>query len=352
MSDHLDTKRDADSPSGDDPVGEPVVGDEEVGHADSGALARDAELANAAEAEQVSGATSLWADGWRVLKRRPLFWLSLFIIVVMLLMAVFPRLFLFFYNPFPDSSFMTQDSCALSFSPQNPNAPNFGRPTSTNWFGFTFQGCDMYVQVVTGARISILVGISVTVFAMLIAMVFGTLAGYYGGAADAVIARITDVWFAVPALLAGIVLLSVWEQGAVQVAIVLIVFGWPSMLRLMRSQVISGKEQDYVTASKSLGAGDLRLMMKHIIPNGITPVVVYATIYVGVIINAEAALSFLGVGVARPAVSWGLMISEAQRLVLQVPHLLLFPGAALALTVFSFLVMGDVLRDAFDPKGR
>lgn len=340
MSDNLDTRKDD------------QLDTEDGGGADAGALQRDTELANASEAEQVSGATSLWADGWRVLRRRPLFWISAGIIVVMLLMAAFPQLFLWFYDPFPDLSFAGQDYCALSFSPRNPSAPNIGRPTGTNWFGFDIQGCDMYVQVIQGARISIFVGMSVTLFAMLIAMVFGTLAGFYGGIVDGLIARVTDVWFAIPTLLAGIVLLSVWSRGAVQVATVLTVFGWPSMLRLMRSQVISGKEQDFVTASKSLGAGDLRLMVRHIVPNGITPVIVYATIYVGVIINAEAALSFLGVGVARPAVSWGLMISEAQNFVRDVPHLLLFPGAALALTVFGFLVMGDVLRDAFDPRGR
>ncbi len=342
MSDDLDTRDDSDA----------ELDSSGGGAADGGGLKRDAELANAAQAEQVSGPTSLWSDGWRVLRRRPLFWLALFIIVAMLLMAAFPQLYLWFYNPFPDQSFGGKDFCALSYSPQNPSAPNQGRPTSTNWFGFTLQGCDMYVQVITGARISIFVGMTVTIFAMIIAMVFGTLAGFYGGTVDGFIARITDIWFAIPALLAGIVLLSVWERGAVQVAVVLTIFGWPSMLRLMRSQVISGKEQDYVTASKSLGAGNYRLMVRHIIPNGITPVIVYATIYVGVIINAEAALSFLGVGVSRPAVSWGLMISEAQTFVRQVPSLLLFPGAALAITVFGFLVMGDVLRDAFDPKGR
>lgn len=313
-------------------------------------LRQSDELADAASAEQVGDATSMWSDAWRVLKHNPMFWIALVIIVAMVIMAVFPQAYLWFYdgdpNPRPTAG-------NLAYSVNNPNAPNAGRPSATNWFGFNVQGSDMYTHTILGARISLFIGVIVTAFALVIATIFGTLAGYYGGIWDTIIARITDVWFAIPTLLGGIVLLSVMQKrGMWQVALVLTIFGWPSMLRLMRSQVISGKEADYVTASRSVGASDFRLMVRHILPNGMTPVIVYATIFIGTIITAEAALSFLGVGVQIPAISWGLMISVAQDRILQAPHLLLFPGAALAITVFGFLVMGDVLRDAFDPKGR
>ncbi len=307
------------------------------------------QLVDATAAEQVSGSESLWTDGWRVLRRNWLFWLSLGIIVVMILMAAFPSVFLSIYNGDPNPA---PDACLLSNSIQSSSAPNLGRPTSTNWFGFNLQGCDVFTHTIMGARISIFVGTSVTLGAFIIALVMGTLAGFYGGAIDAIVARITDIWFAIPLILAGLVVLTVVPQRSMFIlAAVLIVFSWPNMLRLMRSQVLSVKEEDYVTASRSLGANDFRLMTKHILPNGLAPVIVYATIFIGVIIQAEAALSFLGVGVQAPAISWGLMISDAQARVLQAPHLLFFPGLFLAITVFGFLVMGDMLRDAFDPKG-
>lgn len=307
-------------------------------------------LEHAAESEQVGKAESLWTDGWRELRGNWLFWLSLAIIVTVLVMAIFPQAFLFFYDGDPNP---TPDACQLTYSVQNVNAPNMGRPTSTNWFGFDVQGCDMYTHAILGARISIFVGVTVTIGALLIAVVFGTLAGYYAGWTDGIVARVTDIWFAIPTLLAGLVVMTMLGSRSMWIlAGVLIVFGWPSMLRLMRSQVLSVKEDDYVTASRSLGASDLRLMVRHILPNGLTPVIVYATIFIGVIIQAEAALTFLGVGIQRPAISWGLMISDAQSQVLNAPHMLFFPGLFLAITVFGFLVMGDVLRDAFDPKGR
>lgn len=329
---------------------------------------RDIEFADATVAEEESAlverdepsggpAASLWADAWRNLRRNPIFIMSAAIILVMLVMAIFPRAFLWFYDGQPDND------CSLAYSVQNANAPAGGRPSATNWFGFDVQGCDYYVKTILGARISIFIGLLVTGGALALALVFGSIAGYYGRWQDALIARITDVWFAIPTILGAIVVLSAFRdirilgidfrgRGLMQVGFVLIILGWPSMLRLMRSSVISAKEMDYVQASRALGANDLRLITKHILPNAIAPVIVYATIYVGVIISAEAALSFLGVGVQLPAISWGLMINSAQTRILQAPHLLFFPGAFLAITVLSFILMGDALRDALDPKLR
>lgn len=290
---------------------------------------------------------SLWGDAWRDLRRNPIFIISSALILIMVLMAIFPRLFLWFYDGQPERD------CQLAYSVQNANAPAGGRPTGTNWFGFDVQGCDYYVKTILGARISIFTGVLVTLGATVIALILGSISGYYGKWIDSLIARITDVWFAIPTILGAIVLLSVMGQrGMVQVALILTILGWPSMLRLMRSSVISVKEMDYVSASRALGANDLRLITKHILPNAIAPVIVYATIYVGVIISAEAALSFLGVGVQLPAISWGLMINSAQSRILQAPHLLFFPGLFLAITVLSFILMGDALRDALDPKLR
>jgi oligopeptide transport system permease protein len=193
----------------------------------------------------------------------------------------------------------------------------------------------------------------VTFFATIIAVTGGSIAGYKGGWIDSFLARLTDIWFAIPLILAGIVFLNaLGSKGFWTVCGVLIVFGWPTMLRLMRSSVFTVRELDYVDAARAMGASDWRIITRHILPNGITPVIVYATITVGVIISAEATLSFLNVGLQLPAISWGLMISVAQNRILEAPHLLFFPGLFLSLTVFAFILMGDALRDALDPKLR
>lgn len=284
---------------------------------------------------EVMEATSLWSDAWHELRRNPVFLISLGIIIVMGIMAIAPGLF-------------------TNADPRDCNLSNsLVRPSSEHWFGFDLQGCDYYARSIYGARISISIGLTVTTFAALLAVIMGSLAGYYGGAIDAIIARMTDIWFAIPTILGAIVILSLLgERGFLTVSFVLVILGWPTMLRLYRSSVLSVKEQDYIEAARALGANDFRILYKHILPNAIAPVLIYAAITVGVIISAEAALSFLGVGLQLPAITWGLMISSAQTRILSAPHLLLFPGAFLSVTVFGFILMGDSLRDAFDPKSR
>jgi oligopeptide transport system permease protein len=283
---------------------------------------------------------SLWADAWRELRSNPIFVVSAVLIAVFAVMAVAPQLFTSFYPGNPDPY-----SCSLTNSLQ--------RPSAEHWFGFDLQGCDYYARTVYGARVSMAIGVVVVGSAALMAVVFGSLAGYYGGLTDTVIARLTDIWFAIPTILGGIVILSLLQKrGLLQVSLVLIVLGWPTMLRLMRSSVLEKKEEDYVDAARALGANDLRILVRHILPNGIAPVIVYATIYVGIVISVEATLSFLGVGLQLPAISWGLMINGAQTRILQAPHLLFFPGIFLSVAVFSFILMGDALRDALDPKLR
>lgn len=280
-------------------------------------------------------AASLWSDAWKQLRGSPVFLISLGIIIVISIMAVFPGLFT---NADPLA-------CNLSNSLE--------RPSADHWFGFDLQGCDYYARTIYGARISVSIGLTVTIFAALLAIIMGSLAGYYGGATDSIIARLTDIWFAIPTILGAIVILSLLgNRGFFQVSFVLVILGWPTMLRLYRSSVLSVKEQDYIEAARALGANDFRILSKHILPNAVAPVLIYAAITVGVIISAEAALSFLGVGLQLPAISWGLMISSSQTRILSAPHLLLFPGIFLSVTVFGFILLGDSLRDALDPKSR
>ena len=277
----------------------------------------------------------LWSDAWRQLRRNPIFLVPAAIVGVFALMAVAPGLF----------TGADPRACNLSNS--------LLRPSGDHWFGFDVQGCDYYARVIHGARVSITVGLATVACTTVLSVVLGSLAGYYGGAVDALVARLTDVWFALPTVLGAIVILSVLgEKGVPQLVLVLVVFGWPTMTRLMRSSVLSVKGMEYVSAARALGAGDGRILLRHILPNAVAPVVVYATIKVGIVIAAEATLSFLGLGVQLPALSWGLMISGAQTRLLTAPHLLLFPGLFLSLTVLAFVLMGDALRDAFDPRLR
>jgi oligopeptide transport system permease protein len=296
----------------------------------------DEQLLAATTAGAVSArSASLTADAWRELRRSPLFIVSTALIVIMVLMAAVPQLF------------TRQDPrvCDLANSRKGPEPGH--------WFGFDIQGCDYYSNVIYGARPSITIGITVTAVSAIIAVVFGSMAGYYGGAADSILSRFTDIFFGIPFILGAIVLLNTFPVRSVwTVCGALIVFGWMTLTRLMRSSVISARDMDYVNAARALGAPNSRIIRRHILPNAITPLVVYSTVTVGTTIAAEATLSFLGVGLQLPAISWGLQISQAQTLFQQSPHLLLFPAAFLSVTVLSFILLGDAVRDAFDPKLR
>lgn len=279
--------------------------------------------------------TSLWGDAWRQLRRNPFFLIGALLFLVFSVMAVFPQLF-------TDTS---PRECSLSNSGQGPSADA--------WFGYDIFGCDYYANVIYGARISMSIGVVTILGALAIGLVVGSLAGFYGGWVDSLLARITDIFYGLPLILGAIILLSVLpERGVFEVSSALIVFGWMTAMRLVRSSVLSVKETDYVHAARALGGGTRRILLRHILPNAIAPVLVYATIAVGGIIAAEATLSFLGVGFQAPSISWGLQISQGQNRLRDASHLVLFPSVFLSLTVLAFILMGDALRDALDPKLR
>jgi oligopeptide transport system permease protein len=283
---------------------------------------------------------SLWSDAWRQLRRNPLFVAATLVILVFAVMAAFPQVFTSFYPGIRDPR-----ECNLSNSVDVPSA--------TAWFGFNLQGCDYYANVIYGARVSMIIGIATALFSGVIAIVFGSLAGYFGGRLDTVVSRITDMFFGIPTILGAIVILnSIGQRGLSQVTLVLVALGWMTMLRLMRSATIERRDSDFVDAARALGASTPRVIIRHILPNAIAPVLVYGTIFIGVAISVEASLSFLGVGLQLPAISWGLMINSSFRRILQAPHLLLFPGAFLSVLVLAFIVLGDALRDALDPRLR
>lgn len=309
--------------------------------------------ATSAGAAPVGARSSLWSDAWRQLRRDPLFVASAVLVIVVTVMALAPHLFTFWMGEdCAAPSRITGEQCW-----RDPDYAELSRsaerPSAQHPFGFDIQGRDQFTRVVYGAKNSMAIGLSVTIGAVLIAVALGSLAGYVGGWIDAIIARFADIFFAIPVTLAGIAFLNILpNRGILEVSAVLMAFGWPTMMRIARSSVLSEKEREYVLAARALGAGNRRIIFRHILPNSFAPVIVYATIFIGVIIGAEATLSFLGVGLQLPAISWGLMVSEAQTRVLQAPHLLLFPGLFISVTVFSFILMGDALRDALDPRLR
>jgi len=278
---------------------------------------------------------SLWSDAWHDLIRKPVFVGASLLILALTIIAVAPGLF-----TDTDPKF-----CDLQFSNQTAQA---GHP-----FGYDRQGCDIYSRVLHGARPSISVGLLVTLGAVLVGGSVGALAGFYGGLVDSLLSRLTDVFFAIPLLLGAIVFLQAFPQRNVwTVVLALVVLGWTQIARIMRGAVISVKEADYVVAARALGASNMRILLRHVLPNAIAPVIVVATISLGIYIVAEATLSFLGIGLPPSTVSWGGDISNAQVSLRSAPHVLLFPAAALSITVLSFIMLGDAVRDALDPRLR
>ncbi|AUG79501.1 peptide ABC transporter permease [Kitasatospora sp. MMS16-BH015] len=286
-------------------------------------------------------ARSLWGDAWRDLRRRPIFIISALLIVLLVIIAIFPGLF------------TDADPRKADLVNNYLKKPDWSDVFGAGWFGYDGQGRSIYARVLYGARASITVGICVTAGVTLLGGLTGMVAGYFGGWVDSVISRIIDIFFGIPLLLGALVLLNAFTTRNVwSVVIALAVLGWTQLARVMRGAVITVKQADYVVAGKALGAGTNRLMFRHILPNAVAPVIVVATIALGGYIAAEATLSFLGIGLQDPTISWGVDISSAQKVIRTAPFALFFPAAALSVTVLAFIMLGDAVRDALDPKLR
>ncbi|TLM80195.1 MAG: ABC transporter permease [Actinobacteria bacterium] len=224
------------------------------------------------------------------------------------------------------------------------------KPSHEHPFGTDRLGRDMASRIIYGARVSLAVGVIATGIALAIGLVLGCIAGYYGGLRDSLIMRGADVFLAFPYILFAIALIAVLGRGVANVFIAIGLLGWPTIARIIRSSVLSVKEMEYVDAARALGASDVRILARHILPNGMAPIIVYSTMSIGGAILTEAALSFLGMGVQPPDPSWGLMLSDARAFMETAPWMMIWPGFAILTTVLAFVLLGDGLRDALDVK--
>ncbi|UBZ05299.1 ABC transporter permease [Bifidobacterium pseudolongum] len=286
--------------------------------------------------DESAPATSMWSDAWRALRRNPLFIISSILIVFIIFVALFPGVF-----TKNDPNYCTLDN---SLEPARPGHP----------FGFDLQGCDVYSRVIYGTRTSLSVGILSTLIVVAVGTLIGAIAGFCGGWIDAVLSRIVDIFMAIPMLLGAIVVLQMFRTitSIWKVVLVLALFGWVSTARIARGAVLSSKNLEFNTASTALGSTPMRNLFRHILPNSLAPIIVIATTSLGSYIVSEATLSFLGIGLPSTTVSWGGDISNAQSILRTDPMVLFYPSVALAVTVLAFIMMGDAVKDALDPKSR
>jgi len=235
--------------------------------------------------------------------------------------------------------------------PQNASLEDKLKPTRAHPFGLDDLGRDVFSRVVYGARISLRVGVTVVLISALIGVVIGAISGFYGGWVDRIFSSfIFNVFMSFPSLLLAIAMVAFLGPSLNNLILALSVIGWVGYARLVRGQVLKVRELDFVTAARALGAGDTRILSRHILPNAIQPLIVQASLGMAGAVLSEASLSFLGLGVPPPTPSWGAMLNDARAYLRVAPHLLVFPGLAVMLTVLAFNFLGDALREHLDPK--
>ncbi|OBK65964.1 ABC transporter permease [Mycobacterium sp. 1165178.9] len=279
--------------------------------------------------------SGFWAETWRKLHRRPKFVVAAVLILLILVVALYPSLFTHADPSYADPS------------------QSLRSPSAAHWFGTDLQGHDIYTRTIYGARASVTVGLGATLLVFVIGGALGALAGFYGGWLDAVVSRVTDIFFGLPLLLAAIVLMQVLHHRTVWTVIaILALFGWPQIARIARGAVLEVRSSDYVLAAKALGLSRFQTLLRHALPNAVGPVIAMSTIALGAFIVTEATLSYLGVGLPTSVVSWGGDINLAQTRLRAGSPILFYPAGALATTVLAFMMMGDALRDALDPASR
>jgi oligopeptide transport system permease protein len=288
---------------------------------------------NAADFEKVvRKSRTAWQDIRYRLTSNKLAMFGLILMVVIALFAIFAPMFSHF-------NYYSNDL-------NNANAA----PSYTHWFGTDDLGRDMYVRTWKGAQVSLFVGLAAALIDLFIGIVYGGIMGYFGGKVDEIMNRFAEILYAIPYLLVVILLLVIMPPSLTTIIVAMSITGWINMAWIVRGEIMRLKNQEYALASKALGAGSMRIIFRHLIPNAIGPILVTLTLTVPSAMFTEAFLSFLGLGVQSPVSSWGMMISDGVKAMTVYPWRILFPALFLSITMFAFNVFGDGLRDAFDPK--
>jgi oligopeptide transport system permease protein len=282
---------------------------------------------------QAEQGTSLWKDAWIRLRRNKLAVFGLVTLVLFIIIALLTP----WIAPY---SYQAQD-LELGASP----------PSAAHWLGTDIFGRDLMTQIMYGGRISLAVGFVATAVALLIGVTWGAIAGYVGGRADAVMMRLVDILYALPFMIFIVLLTVVFGRNLLLLFLAIGAVEWLTMARIMRGQVQSLRQQEFVEAAISLGLSPATLIRRHLVPNALGPIIVYTTLTIPNVMLLEAFLSFLGLGIQPPQTSWGLLISYGAESMEEYPWLLIFPGIALTLTLFSLNFLGDGLRDALDVRG-
>lgn len=282
------------------------------------------------EAEQGS---SLWHDAWLRLRKNRLALFGLGVLLLFIVIAV-----------------LTPWLAPYSYDTQNLDL-GATPPSAAHWLGTDIFGRDLMTQIMYGGRISLSVGFVATAVALLIGVTWGAIAGYVGGRVDTIMMRLVDIMYALPFMIFIVLLMVVFGRNMLLLFLAIGAVEWLTMARIMRSQVQSLRQQEFVEAAISLGLPPATIIRRHLIPNALGPIIVYTTLTIPGVMLLEAFLSFLGLGIQPPQTSWGLLISYGAETMEEFPWLLIFPGLALTLTLFSLNFLGDGLRDALDVRG-
>lgn len=289
---------------------------------------------NVVDQEILRPSSTYWNDAWERLQENKLAMVSLYTLIGIIFLAVF--------GPMLSS---------ISYSDQNLSQAN-QYPSAQHWFGTDNLGRDLFIRVLYGARISLAIGFAASLINLVIGVIYGGLAGFLGGRTDRIMMNIVDILYGIPMLLYVILLMVVLKPGLSNIFIALGIAYWLGMARIVRGQILSLKEQEYIMAARILGASTWRILIRHLIPNSMGPIIITMTLAIPEAIFTEAFLSFIGLGVAAPMASWGVLASEGVVSLRSYPFQLFFPAAAISITMLAFNFLGDGLRDALDPRVR
>ncbi len=286
----------------------------------------------AQEQELVRRRSNLWRDAFYRLIRNKLAVIGLVLVLALVLVAAFGPM----------------------VTPKGRDTIYYGHqqepPSSQFWLGTDFESRDMLSRLIYGARVAILVGLCTQVIILLLGITVGAFAGYFGGWVDNALMRVVDVWYAVPTLLFAIMIMVMLGQGLFNLFLAIGLIQWVTLSRLVRAQLLSLREKEFVKAARVSGSGGMTITVRHLLPNALTPIIIAVTFGIPQAIFTEATLSFFGIGINPPTPSWGQMVGQYQVYLRSAPHMAIFPAVCIAVTMLAFTFFGDGLRDALDPK--